>query len=277
MRKLLTILAICLGWISCQTEDDASIVAIFASPSSYDVKSGDKMYIDLDISTLNNTIQKVEVSTFDSQNGIQNLYSDSPAIKRYKTKIVYEAPYIDADSTFVKFSINATDDQNVSSTFSFKIKVFNSIGNILTEHSSISLYSPWSNNKDAFSFRTMQPVFSTEKENADLYLIASTESESDSMPLKIGTRTNIVYTRFNSFNYASATGGSLKNIFTNSIRSSSIDNIAIDDIILFGREEKTDSTYNLTAMGVFKVMAIYDELGSNMDRMIINIKIPQKN
>ena len=275
MRNLLTVLAILFCCISCLPDDDASIVAIFATPSSYEVNSGEKIYIDLNISTLNNSIQALKVNTFDSHYGIQDLHSAYPKTKNYKERIVYEAPLIDSDSTYVEFSVNAIDDQNSSSTVNFKIKVYNSTGGMLREHSSISLYSPWSNNKDAFSFETMQPVFSSEMENADMYLIASSEPEN--MSSKIGTKTDIVFARFNSFNYSSATAGALKAVFVNAIRSSSIDNIAIDDIVLFGREEKTDSTYKLTPLGALKIMAIYDDIGSANDRMTINIKTPYNN
>lgn len=92
------------------------------------------------------------------------------------------------------------------------------------------------------------------------------------MPRQWGTGTDIVFCKANNFDYASASKASISAIFNNSIRFDSVDNLQPDDIILIGRDTKIEGTTNLNPLGVIKIIAIYDEDGTNNDRMIFNLK-----
>jgi hypothetical protein len=181
---------------------------------------------------------------------------------------------MDADSTTVEFRFMATDDTGKTSELTYPIKVKGGEGGALPETSSIVLYSPQSGKNDAFSFRTMQPLLSTSaaSEEMDLFLTRS----GDDMPLDFGTKTDIVFSRANNFDYSSATWSGLQAVFKNSIRSNHVNSIALDDIILIGREERTDSTYRLETVGVLKIMALYDEPGMASDRIVFNLKTLKK-
>jgi hypothetical protein len=272
MRRLsLIFLPLLISAISCISEDDATVVSIFANPSSYIVGSGDKIYLDLEVSTLNNILTDVTVSTFDSEYGTTEILDTKPETKKFKDRIVWEIPSMTNDTTSVEITIAATDDQDVSNKMTLKIKVTGG-GFVLTpERSGYSIYSPKSGKADAFSFRTLQPLKkSSESEDCDIIFIDS--EENDAMPRQWGTGTDIVFCKANNFDYASASKASISAIFNNSIRFDSVDNLQPDDIILIGRDTKIEGTTNLNPLGVIKIIAIYDEDGTNNDRMIFNLK-----
>ena len=272
MRHLIYILII-LIFTGCFNEDDASIVAIHVSPSSECISSGEKMYFDISVSTLNNTIEKIDIETFDSQYGPSFISSLSPATKTFRDRIVYEAPAMDSDSTIVEFLFRATDNTQATSELKTYITVLSG-GSSLPEISSIVLYSPWSDNNDAFSFTSMQPVKSKDTADSNVDLCFISQSQTETMPLSIGTKTGIVYSRANNLDYSAISESGLQSIFKNSLRQDTINNLAVDDVIIFGREIKHDESLEIKAVGVFKVMAIYDEPGSSSDRIVINLKHP---
>ena len=272
MKRILILLSCLAACIGCMDENDASTIAIFATPSATNVNSGEKIYIDLNISTLNSAIETVEVSSFDSQYGLQSIHKATPGRKTYQEKIFYTAPYIETDSTFVEFFFKASDNTGAETELTTKIKINGGDGLTLTERTSIVIYSPFSGNDDAFSFSGMQPLKTSASEDKDIDMCFLYESPSDAMPSSIGTRTDIVYTRANNFDYPSATWGGIKSVYKNSLRSNHVDRIALDDVILVGRQTQTDTSFTSEPIGVFKIMAIYDEEGSSSDRIVINLK-----
>lgn len=72
------------------------------------------------------------------------------------------------------------------------------------------------------------------------------------------------FVRANSFDYASATSSSLSSAYSASVTSDTVEDIRLNDVILVGRDSK--------AVGVFKVIQIFDEEGTLNDRYILNFK-----
>jgi hypothetical protein len=117
----------------------------------------------------------------------------------------------------------------------------------------------------------MQPQSSSETEDCDIIFLPN--EGSDAFPLRWGTRTDIVFCKANSFDYASATWSNVQEVFKSSLRAKSVEDLAIDDVIFVGREETTETgAYILTTLGVIKIMAIYDEDGAVNDRIVFNLK-----
>ena len=273
MKQLLIIILAAFTFASCFNEGDANIVAIHAAPSSNSLSSGEKMYFDIQVSTVNEYIKTFEIETFDSENGNQKVFSAKPETRIFKEKFVYEAIAIEADSTFVEFSFKAEDNTGEHAHITMKIKVMGGGSAILPETSGIVLYSPLSGKDDAFSFTTLQPLHSSSSD-ADLCLITS--SEEAIRPLSFSTKTDICYTKANNFDYASATWSGLQSVFKNSLRKSTIDNIDIDDIIIVGREKTSEETKTVETIGVIRIMAIYDDAGTDSDRIVFNLKTLNK-
>lgn len=254
----------------CTNEEDATTVVIYAQPSTQIAKAGDKIYVDISVSTINNILTNVSISAFDSEHGKTDIYDTNPGTKAYKERIVWEIPAMTGDTTVVELLVNATDDTNAHNEFKQKIKVIGDSRTLLPERSGFTIYSPFSGKADAFSFTTLQPMMSSGAEDCDLiFLTADTVVE---MPLKWGTKTNITFCKANTFDYASANWSSIQAVFTNSVRSDCVENLQTDDIILIGREEQMDDANSLTTIGAIRIMGIYDEDGQTNDRIVFNLK-----
>lgn len=272
MRRLFFIFpAILFAAISCINENDATVVAIYAEPSSYIVESGDKIYLDLEVSTLNNILTEVEVSTFDSEHGTKEILSTNPGTKKFKDRIVWEIPSMTKDTTSVEIMISASDDEDISNQMTLRIKATGGNFALTPERSGYSIYSTKSGKADAFSFRTLQTLnSSSESEDCDIIFIDT--KDNDDMPRKWGTCTDIVFCKANNFDYASASKASIQSMFMNSVRLDSVEDLQSDDIILIGRERHDEESTILKSLGVIKIIAIYDEEGTVNDRLIFNLK-----
>lgn len=272
MRKFfLYLLAATILINGCISEDDATTVAIYAQPSTFIAKSGDKIYIDVSVSTINSLLTNVSMNAFDPEHGKTNIYNINPGTKTHKDRVVWEIPAMSGDTTLVELLVNATDDTNAENEFKQKITVIGESQTILPERSGFTIYSPFSGKADAFSFTTLQPLLSTsESEDCDLVFLTSDTAED--MPLKWGTKTNLVFCKTNTFDYAAANWSSIQAVFTNSVRSDYVENLKIDDIILIGREIVTEEARSLTTIGAIKIMEIYDEEGHANDRIVFNLK-----
>lgn len=272
MKRFLVIILAAFTFASCFNEGDASIIAIYAAPSSNSVSSGEKMYFDVQVTTANQSLTRFEIETFDSMNGSRKIYTATPGTQSFKDRVVYEALAVETDSTFVEFNFKAEDNTGEQAHITMKIKVYGGGGTLLPEISGIVLYSPWSGKEDAFSFTTMQPLHSAtnEPENIDLRLIAPNQDAMN--PLNIGTDADITFARANNFDYASATWSGLQSVFMNSVRTNIINNVNVDDIILVGRETLSEDTNVIQTLGVIRIMNVYDEAGSNSDKVVMNLK-----
>lgn len=256
----------------CTFEDDATIVTIFAEPSSYIVNSGDNIYIDTYVQTINSYLTEINISAFDSEHGKSDILSIAPNTKKYEEKVVWKIPSMVKDTTMIEINIAAKDDKDNSNNISVMLKAIGGNTALLPERSGITLYSPYSSKADAFSFTTLQPLFSaSEKQDCDLVFI-TTENNED-LSLTWGTKTDVVFCKANSFDYASATWANLQTVLSSSIRSETVSNLKVDDVILIGRHIYTEDSFQLATVGVIKITAIYDEVGSENDRITFNLKV----
>ena len=272
MKRLLTLLSLAALMTGCmQNEDDATTVVVTATPSSYIVKSGDKVYVDIYASTLNEALKEVSVTTFDSEYGIADIETILPSAKTYKGRVVWEIPSMTNDTTLVEVNVTATDTKEVSNSHTIILKAAGGSSSLLPERSGITIWSPASGKQDAFSFTTLQTLYSSETEECDLIFLPT--EDIDALPKSWGTKTDIVFCKANNFDYSSATWSNIQEVFKSSLRTKTVENISIDDIIFIGREKRTEEgSYILTTLGVIKIMAMYDEDGAASDRIIFNLK-----
>ena len=290
MRKLIPVLLTMISVLvsGCFNEDDATTVAIYAEPSSKLVKPGDMVYLDVYVTTLNNAVTDVTMTTFDSEHGREEIHKTNPQVKSYQERIIWQIPAMSSDTTLIEVNICAKDDPGVSNDLTLMMMATGGSSCMLQERSGFTIYSPMSGKPDAFSFTTLQPLQSSSgSKDCDLMFIH--DGNGDTLPLTWGTATDIVYCKANNYDYAGATWAGVQSVFTNSLRSDSVTGLQIDDIILIGREQFTEDddseevedkntedskvgSLKLSTLGVIKIMAIYDEEGVNNDRIVFNLK-----
>ena len=79
------------------------------------------------------------------------------------------------------------------------------------------------------------------------------------------SESGLMFSRSEGFNYSEATVQSVTSAWASSVRSSTIKNLKSDDILLLGSGNK--------AVGVLKLMAVYDEAGTDNDRYVFSLKL----
>lgn len=266
MLKRLRILGLALlALTGCNSEDDASDIALFITPSTLTAECGEKIYFDIEIRTIHEYIADFSIETFDALHGNNRVYSDQPGTPSYSHRFVYTVPNFDSEGRTIRISFEARDNLSNSRSRTLEIEIRNGTS-LLPEYSGITLYSPHSGKPDGFSLTTMQPILSatSDPEQLDLYIEADPSVSTEELPTIWRTQTDVRFSRANNFDYAAATQMTLTAVYLSSVRENYVRDLAIDDIILVGRLDQ--------AWGVIKIVGIFDEPGSQNDRYLINIK-----
>ena len=248
----------------CRSEEDASQVLLFVSVSERSVNSGENIYFDIEAWTIHETIEQIEITTFDSTNGFQELYTETPGTPTYKKQYIYLAPDITSDSLNVEIRIRATDNLGYTQESHKKITVWSNTA-LLEEISGITLYSPHSGKPDGFSLTTVQPLLcgTSAPEEIDFYLYAASDESPETLSREWRTQNELLFSKANSFDYASANRSGLRATYQNAVKYNYVKDLETDDLILVGREE---------VWGVIRIVSIFDEAGSVNDRYILNLK-----
>lgn len=140
----------------------------------------------------------------------------------------------------------------------------------LIERSGYTLYSAHSDGFDAFSFAGLRTLKRSEADPADVDLYAgeSSAGREDVLSRIWRSGTGVKFAKVNAFDYAGATRSAVASLYANSRCDDFVEELAIDDVILLGRGDR--------ALGVVKIVAIYDEAGASRDRYLFNLK-PMQN
>ena len=251
-------------FVSCSDMDDADPVVLFVTPNTYEAVSNDAIYFDISSWTTNQQIVLFEVVSFDKIYGSQNLFKAEPMVQNYDYRFTYRLPIYLEDQS-VEFTFSVTDNLGNRQDLSVVISV-SSDDMPLTELTGITLYSPLSQRNDAFSFELLQSV-STKRVDAslcDIY-VPNVNEESDVLPRLWASNTDLCFAKMNNFVYPKATYKSVVTVYENAVVSPVVEDIAIDDIIIVGR--------NGSAIAAIRVANIYDGEGINEDRYDICIKV----
>lgn len=268
MKKIFSILLVLAAFCSaCEKDTDADDVVIFVTPSATTAVGGQKIYFDITSQTINSYVRLLEVESFDSVNGEQLLYSEEFSAKSISERYIYDVPNIDAANLEVELTFTAEDNLGNRQWMRHKIQI-TSDSKGLDELTGITLYSPFSNKEDAFSFRLMQKIKSREAQEGDVDIFVKADSLNTSTLCRSwGSETGLRFCRTNSFNYASASQFAIESVYNNSVTSATITELEIDDIILVGDDEG--------AIAAIRIVNIYDDEGSERDRYDISMKTPR--
>lgn len=266
MLKKLRILGLALlVGTGCNTENDASDISLFVTPSTLTAECGEKIYFDIEVRTIHEYVADFTVDTFDALHGENRVFTSQPGTPSYSYRFVYTVPSFDSEGRTVQLRFTTHDNLSNSQSRTLEIEI-RSGTSLLPEYSGITLYSPQSGKPDGFSLTTMQPVLSatSDPEQLDIYLEADPNLPAQTLPTLWRTRTDVRFSRANNFDYAAATQMSLTAVYRNSVLENYVKDLAIDDIILVGRLDQ--------AWGVIKIVGMFDESGVANDRYLINIK-----
>ena len=136
----------------------------------------------------------------------------------------------------------------------------------LTETAGHQMYSAFSNGADAYNLHEGIPLYSEIADSAKIDI--KDVSDTVTLSRKWVSQTNVKFIRYNGFDYANSTLGSLKKSVESGVKLDFIDQLQENDIILLQLDNMdTDSSY-----AVIQITQILDQEGSVNDRYIFSLK-----
>ena len=270
MKKSVAILFLILCVFSCDNKDDASPIAVILESGKIAqlAESNTKIPYEIECFSLHSTINRLTISSFDSEKGEKMLFDSVPNSSKFNYSFIYEVPEFSKDSVEITLKMKVTDlDNNF-----YELKCFLTVtgsASLLPELSGIVMYSGASEKPDAFSLKDPSLVFLkalADSASVDVYDYVD-QNNQNTLSREWRTNTDVKFVRINSFNYSAATSLTIKNAYTSSVRQNFINNISLNDIILVGRNE---------AEGVLQVVGLEDQEGNLNDFYRFNFKVIKK-
>ncbi len=262
LKYLLFLLVLCC--VGCNQENDASDIVFKINPDlQQSASSGSYLLFNIQAWTIHESLQNFEVSSFDKENGLLKLSSITLDTKQYSDIYTYRVPEIKNDTLDISLYFSFSDSRNNSTQREVKVLAYPSSQG-LSEHSNITLFSPFSGKRDAFSLSFCQTLISSEASDSTLMDVYMYADNSDTFSVQWRSYTGTMFVRAGELDYSAITTSQLNIVYDASVKSESVKNIAYNDIIVVG-----DS---LSARGVFKIMQVYDIEGVQDDRVIFGYK-----
>lgn len=271
MKKLLLIFSSVLLLASCEKQSElVTIMEIdnVAWHREY-IPSGTNLHFLIDAESQSSTIQRVAIMASDI------MYRDrlildtvfAMPVKRQKLSFYYTLPYYE-DTTVISFNGSAYD--GAGRVASFPIKVHVAPGSEpIRPIDNLTLYSAASSGKSAFSLETMQPEYlGTDSTQVAWFDILKTPAGSEELSREWHSEAGIKFSRAEGFNFAEATSQSITSTWKNLTASTTIKQLKTDDVLLFGQNDE--------ALGAIKLIAVYDDAGTENDRYVFSLKAIKK-
>lgn len=251
---------------SCQKPSSPVNLFITRADDYGDVVSGNQ-YILFHIKTYSEAdmVKRVECKSFDAENGIQNIFDTLINAKQAEFEWPIMTQYFTtAENMKVKYTFTAYTSKGESISQVAYIKV---IGNVpLVPYENIIMYSECSEKTNGLSLEWVTPIIvqTADTTTIDVYDYHDPMTEPSVLSCQWRSMTGLKFVRYNDFNFPAATVKYLHDAYLAGNKYSSINNLAIGDIILVGRDND--------AIGVFQIQNIYDEEGIENDRYELTFK-----
>lgn len=271
MRKLLLIFFSVLLLAACEKQSElVTIMKIDnASWQKEYIPSGTDLHFVIEAESQSSAVQRITILASDNEYRDRFILDSMLAmpLKKVEFGFYYTLPYY-VDTTVVKFTGCAYD--GAGRTASYPIKVHVSSGaEPIRPVDGITLYSAASGGKSAFSLVTMQAEYlRTDSTAVSWFDMMSDSAHLDVLSCSWHSEVGIRFSRAEGFNYAEATTHSIAETWKNMQATTTIKQLKSDDVLLFGKEDE--------AYGALKIIAVYDEVGTENDRYVFSLKAIKK-
>ncbi len=250
-KSLLVAVSVVLALLLSACDNDApdlSDVVVLVTPDAntdIELSSGEKVRFTLEISTINDYVANLSITSFDRQNGEKLLVDKDFDKKKFQYKFIYTAPQLDSEETDALLTFTVTDNLGNEASVSRTVVIRDKIVT-LKEKTGIVLYAAEPGMPDALSFANATQTFnlaeSPTPESADIYMTLDEELAE----LVWGSNTHTKFIRNNSFNYAEASAKSITSVYEGSTRQDNIRGIETNDIIIVGHEAAAQGVFLVT-------------------------------
>lgn len=261
LNILILILSILTGFYACK--NDVSDVAIIISPDSLALYAEINDLLPFDIKVKSSSpLRSFKITQQTAKTGIVTLIDSIIEGNNCDFQYVYIVP---ANIREQEVKLSFVAETFSGSTAIVKYIFIDSLGSPLHESSAHVMYSGQNQLNNAFSVAE-RLIVSLEQDSllADIYDYRSGSVPDLQLSGEWRSLTGLRFARFNDFNYAEATTQTLQNSFENASKKTIINNLETNDVILIGHIDK--------AVGVIKIIAIYDDEGYGNDRYVFNLK-----
>ena len=252
--KILAIAAFVTSLVcSCNEHtNDVSDVAVFITPYASDtvvVKSGENQRYEMTM----HAVHRLHLTSYDAVYGVREVLDTifNPEQRNYD--YVYKTLQYNADTTLVTLTFDVYNTGGAKESTRRYLKV---VGRqiLLQELTGIVLRNPASGGPNALCFRQpTQPFYFKMPEDgrtdstllgmmADLVIQGDTAFEN----VSIRSNTGAWFVRNNNFDYPRATGLNLQTVYESSRRDTRIDNLRVNDIVLFGHDNVVEGVLSVT-------------------------------
>ncbi len=267
MRKLLCLCVLSLALCcSCKKEPSVIIIAKDTEKQTY-VKAGQRLLIHVSAVSTETTLSRVLISSIDAEKGTNVALDTAVGSTGSDFYFTYTVPsYFTSDTSMLTLQFDVYTTDNLHSMMVLVYKVVG--GGSLRSHDGVVMYARYSGRPDGFSLTSEQTLYCETADSSDIDIYAyhdTLTTDSATLAREWRSKTGLVFTRMNGFDYAGSTQLTLTNAFKAASRYTSVKELAEGDIILFGRGEE--------AIGVLQLLMVVDEPGTLNDRYIFNMKL----
>ena len=260
LNRVSLILYFILIFSSCKKEVADFINISFTPTDQYEIrKSGDIISFSIKLSS-NNELSELVIVQIVNNSIIDTLLIRPISGLERMEPYNYTCPDISSlDTSEVKlifYCSNADGDINE------RAKVFSVVSEnvYLSETTGHTMYSSNSNEFNAYDLLNGLPMYSSD---STFHISDNTDSISDILSREWVSMSGLSFTKVNQFNYAHATLEGIENAYNTNLIKEFVDNIETDNIII----AKIENNYV-----IIKIMQVIDDVGSENDRYVFNIK-----
>ncbi len=271
MKKIFLTICTLLVLFSCERASNflLTIEIPYVKNSSWCFKSNESVIFRISSRNNDSPLNRIKMTAYDKQYGLRAVMDSVVSGQSVTIDCVWQMPNV-SDTTQISLDIQAFADNGQQTSFAKKFYVIPS-NSVVTSIDGLSFYSAKSGKQDAFSLSELASKFSVTAadESIDIYDCSADttlySATSDTLSCEWKSKNGLQFGRFQNFNYGEATYTSIQQAYALSSSDNSIRGISNDDVILIGR--------NGDAIGVIKVVAVYDEEGVANDRYLFSVKL----
>lgn len=251
-RKLLYCIAIVFLFLVSCSEKDASPVILLVSPNviSQNSSAGENLLYGVEAySNVSSSLAHFSVTCFDPIRGLLPMTDSVLTGEKFSCAYPFVVPEFSQDSVLLQLNFNVADV--LGNEMSMQRYILVTGGALeLDNFESITMYASGNNRPDAYDLSANTPIIRAlaDSSEVDIYVYKNEEDLTEALSGEWRSYTGVKFVRFNEFNYATATQSGIESSYSSGIPQNAISDIAVNDVILVGKENK--------AIGVIKIVAI---------------------
>ena len=253
--------------ISCDPQQTESPILVFLSPeaATIEANSNDHVFITIESRSQSGQRLRLQIETVDVLYGVRPVFDSTFGFKNIYYLFDFVVPaYPDSTGSLLVFKLS----NDVGNQIQIAKRLFiNKGASSVKEASGNVTYSTLSNKPSGYSLPMLTPVYLADSLTKSIDLIdASGKNEQANGTLSRTwlSRTNLLFVKFNGFNYPDANAITISNSYKSGIKLSRATDLKDGDVLIVGRGSK--------ALGAIQVISITDLSGVENDKYVFSIK-----